>query len=85
LRPDDIRARYQFASLCANEGDDKRAAALLEALLKDSPDYLEAHRTLATIYFRLGRPDDGRRERKIAEQLTALIQAKDLERGRSLK
>lgn len=85
LRPDDIRARYQFASLCSSEGDDKRAAALLEALIRDSPDYLEAHRTLAMIYFRLGQRAAGRRERKVAEQLAAVIQAKDLERGRTLK
>ena len=84
LRPQDIRARYQFARLCSDEGDDARAATLLEGLVKDDPQYTEAHRTLATIYFRLGRPEDGRRERKIAEDLNAAIQAKDEQRGRNL-
>lgn len=84
LRPGEIRARYQFAFLCSEEGNDERAETLLEALIKDDPDYLEAHRTLATIYFRLGRADDGRRERKIAEQMDAEIQKRDQEKGRSM-
>jgi len=84
LRPEEIRARYQFALLCSEEGDDKRAETLLESLIKDHPEYLEAHRTLATIYFRLGRGDDGRRERKIAEQMDAEIQKRDQEKGRSM-
>jgi tetratricopeptide (TPR) repeat protein len=84
LRPGEIRARFQFARLVSDEGDDKRAAELLEALIKDHPEYTEAHRTLATICFRLGRPDDGRRERKIAEEMDAAIRKKDEERGRSM-
>jgi tetratricopeptide (TPR) repeat protein len=84
LRPTEIRARFQFARLCSDEGDDKRAATLLEALIKDHPEYTEAHRTLATIYFRLARPEDGRRERKIAEQMDAAIQKRDQEKGRSM-
>jgi tetratricopeptide (TPR) repeat protein len=84
LRPTEIRARFQFARLCSDEGDDKRAATLLESLIKDHPEYTEAHRTLATIYFRLGRPEDGRRERRTAEQMDAAIQKRDQERGRSM-
>jgi tetratricopeptide (TPR) repeat protein len=84
LRPDEIRVRFQFARLCSDEGDDKRAAALLEALVKDHPEYTEAHRTLATIDFRLGRPDEGRREKKIAEEMDAAVRKRDEARGRSL-
>ena len=85
LRPDEIRARFQFARLCSDQGDDTRSVTLLEALIKDHPEYTEAHRSLATIYFRLGRPDDGRRERKVAEQMDAAIQKRDQEKGRSLQ
>jgi tetratricopeptide (TPR) repeat protein len=85
LQPKEIRASYQFALLCSDEGDDRRAAALLEALIKHAPEYTEAHRSLSTIYFRLGRVSEGRREKKIAETMDAAIQAKDQERGRSLK
>lgn len=85
LRPEEIRARFQFARLSSDEGDDQSASTLLEALIKDHPEYTEAHRTLATIYFRLGRADDGRRERKVAEQMDAAIQKRDQDQGRSMK
>lgn len=84
LRPKDSRARFQYARLCSDQGDDKKAAVLLEALEKDNPDFLEVHRSLATIYFRIGRPTDGRRERKIAQDMGAAIQKQDEARGRSL-
>jgi tetratricopeptide (TPR) repeat protein len=85
LQPKDIRVRYQFALMRSDEGDDQRAAALLEALVKDAPEYTEAHRSLSTIYFRLGRLMEARREKKIAEAMDAAIQAKDQARGRSLQ
>ena len=85
LRPKEIRVRYQFALLCSDEGDDKRAAELLKDLIKDAPEYTEAHRSLSTIYFRLGRAADGRQERKIAEEMDAAIQAREQERGRKLR
>ena len=85
LRPKEIRVRYQFALLCSDEGDDKRAAELLKALTSDAPEYTEAHRSLSTIYFRLGRVAEGRQERKIAEEMDAAIQAREQERGRKLR
>jgi tetratricopeptide (TPR) repeat protein len=85
LRPKEIRVRYQFALLCSDEGDDKRAAGLLRDLIKDAPEYTEAHRSLSTIYFRLGRAAEGRQERKIAEEMDAAIQAQEQERGRRLR
>ncbi len=85
MRPEDVRVSYQFALLCSDEGDDQKAAALLEELIKRLPEYIEAHRSLSTTYFRLGRVEDGRREKKIAEAMDAAVQAKDQERGRSLR
>jgi Tfp pilus assembly protein PilF len=85
LRPKEIRVRYQFALLCSDEGDDKRAAELLKSLISDAPEYTEAHRSLSTIYFRLGRVAEGRQERKIAEEMDAAIQAREQERGRKLQ
>jgi tetratricopeptide (TPR) repeat protein len=84
LHPGEMRARFQYGRLLSDEGDDKRAAELLQALVRDHPEYTEAHRTLATIYFRLKRPDDGRRERQIAEQMDAAIDKKNQEQGRSM-
>jgi Tfp pilus assembly protein PilF len=85
LRPKEIRVRYQFALLCSDEGNDHKAAAVLESLLKDAPEYIEAHRSLSTLYFRLGRMEDGKKERKIAEDMDGAVQAQDQERGRKLK
>ena len=85
LRPKEVRIRYQFALEYSAEGNDTRAAALLESLIKDAPEYTEAHRSLSTIYFRLGRVQEGRKERKIAEEMDAAIQAHDQEKGRALK
>jgi len=85
LRPGEVRARYEFALVCSAEGDDKRAADLLQELVKDVPEYTEAHRSLSTIDFRLGRDVEGRQERKVAEKLAAEITAHDQERGRSLR
>ncbi len=85
LRPKEIRARYQYAVLCSSEGDDKRAADLLQSLVNDVPEYTEAHRSLSVIYFRLGRPADGRHERQIAEKLDEAMQNRDQQTGRTLK
>ena len=85
LRPTEIRVRYQFAVQYSTEGDDKRAAAMLESLIKDAPEYTEAHRSLSAIYFRLGRAAEGRHERKVAEQLDEAIQARDREWGKTLR
>jgi len=85
LRQKEIRVRYQFALLCSDEGDDKCALEHLKALTHDAPEYTEAHRSLSTIYFRLGRVAEGRQERKIAEEMDAAIQAREQERGRKLQ
>ncbi|MFL6437454.1 MAG: tetratricopeptide repeat protein [Terriglobales bacterium] len=85
LRSSDIRVRYQYALLCSDEGDDKKALTMLQTLIKEAPEYTEAHRSLSTIYFRLGRTAQGREERKIAEAMDASIQAQEIERGKALK
>jgi Tfp pilus assembly protein PilF len=85
MQPNEARSNYQFALLLADEGDDKSAAACLEALIKNMPEYIEAHRSLSTIYFRLGRVADGKEQKKIAETMDAAVQAKDLDRGRNLQ
>jgi len=84
LQPKEIRARFQLARLRSDQGNDQQAATLLESLINDHPEYTEAHRTLATIYFRTGRPEEGRREKKLAEEMDAAIRKRDEERGRSL-
>jgi hypothetical protein len=48
----------------------------LEALVKESPEFTEAHRSLSLVYYRLKRPVEGKREQEIAQKLTAEEQAK---------
>ncbi len=76
LNPSDVMARYEAAMLKSTSGDYETAAKELELLVKDKPDWLEPHVELATLYYRLHRPEDGARERQIVEALTAEQQAK---------
>lgn len=85
IRPNEVRARYQYAVLESAEDKDDSAVQILEALVKDLPGFTEAHRSLSTAYFRVGRPADGKREREVAEKLDAATQAKDQAKGRNLK
>ncbi len=85
VRPSEVRARYQFSVLEAAQGQEAQAAARLEALVKDFPEYTEAHRSLSTIYFRLSRTADGKREQQIAEKLYDQIEAGNQALGRTLK
>lgn len=71
LKPTDSMARYEGAMLKSTSGDYETAARELEQLAKDDPDWLEPHVELATLYYRLHRPDDGAKERQIVDRLTA--------------
>lgn len=75
-RPGDPGVRYQLALLAIDDGSLDQARVMLESLIKDSPQFLEAHVSLAQVYYRLKRPEDGKREREIVQKLTAEIQAK---------
>jgi tetratricopeptide (TPR) repeat protein len=76
-RPDDPGVRYQLALIALDEGKTDEARTALEALVKESPQFTEAHRSLSLVYYRLKRPEDGKRERDIAQKLTAEAQAKE--------
>ena len=75
-RPGDPGVRYQLALLAFDEGALDKARETLEGLVKESPQFLEAHVSLALVYYRLKRPDDSKREREIVQKLTAEAQAK---------
>ena len=75
-RPGDPGVRYQLALLAIEDGSLDKARGMLESLVKESPQFLEAHVSLAQVYYRLKRPEDGKRERDIVQKLTAEIQAK---------
>jgi len=76
LRPGDPGTRFQLAATHFAIGKVDQARAELEQLVKESPQFAEAHVTLATIYYRLKRKSDGDRERAIVEKLNAERQLK---------
>jgi len=76
LKPGDVMARYESAMLKSTSGDYEAAAKQLEDVVKDSPDWLEPHVELTSLYYKLHRPEEGAKERAIVERLTAEQQAK---------
>jgi len=76
VRPGDPGVRYQLATLDLTAGNLDRACASLEALTKESPQFVEAHVSLATVYYRLKRKADGDRERELVLKLNAENQAR---------
>ena len=75
-RPGDPGVRYQLALLALDDGSPDKSRQMLEALVRDWPQFLEAHVSLALVYYRLKRPEDSKREREIVQKLTAEAQAK---------
>ena len=77
VRPGDAGVLYQIAATHLAQRNFTDAQRELEALVKDSPNFLEAHVALATLYYRLKRKEDGDREQAIVEKMTAEQQARD--------
>lgn len=75
-RPGDARVLYQLATLDLAEGRPEQARQTLEGVVKEAPQFVEAHVTLATVYYRLKRKTDGDRERAIVEKLNQEAQAR---------
>ncbi len=78
-RPDDPGARYQGALLDFATGKADVARKTLEALIAASPDFAEAHATLATVCYRMGDAARGDQERALARKLKD--QQESAERG----
>lgn len=76
LRPRDSYARYQLGALYTTMGRPAEARALLEGVVKEYPDFVEARVLLASVYYRLNRKADGDRERDIVEKLKVEEQSK---------
>jgi tetratricopeptide (TPR) repeat protein len=76
-RPGDPGVRYQIASVKLALGRVDQARSELESLVAESPNFTEAHVSLATAYYREKRKVDGDRERAIVERLNTERQAKE--------
>jgi len=75
VRPFDTAIQYQIALVKIAQGKIEEARASLESIVKMSPTFIEAHVSLATIYYREKRKQDGDRERALVQKLNADIQA----------
>ncbi len=76
-RPQDVRVLYGLGSLHLAAGRVAEAETVLEAVTAQTPDYLQAHVLLATVYYRQKKKDQGDRERGIAEDIRRKQQAKE--------
>ena len=76
VRPGEPNARFYIESVRVGQGKVQEALPELEQLVKDAPDFVEAHVMLATVYYRLKRKADGDREQAIVNKLNAERQAK---------
>lgn len=75
-RPGDPGVQYQLALIDADQSKLEPARQKLEVLVKDYPEFTEAHVSLSLVYYRLKRPQDGKREHDIVLKLNAEAQAK---------
>jgi tetratricopeptide (TPR) repeat protein len=71
VRPKDPGALYQVGATYLAAGDMNRALSALESLVKQYPEFIEPHVSLAQVYYRLRRKEDGDRERAIVQKLKA--------------
>ena len=77
VRPGDIPTRFQIASIALAQQDVATATAMLEAVVKEAPTFLEAHVALATAYYRQQRREDGDRQRVVVDRLTQEKEARE--------
>ena len=76
LRPREQYARYHLASVYAAAGKPGDALPLLEGVLKEHGDFVEARVLLASVYYRLNRKEDGDRQKALIQKSNADQQAK---------
>ncbi|MDA2929894.1 tetratricopeptide repeat protein [Acidobacteria bacterium AH-259-O06] len=75
LRPSALEVNYQIASLHLMADETEQAREILEDIVAKAPDFVEAHVSLATAYYRLKMKKAGDRHREIVLRLNAERQA----------
>lgn len=71
IQPSSSLALYAIALVRSAGGEVDQAVRDLESVTRASPDWVEPHVKLASLYFRLRRTDDGRRQQAIVDKLRA--------------
>jgi predicted Zn-dependent protease len=69
LRPKSAFPDYQLGHTYLLQGNPQAARGVLEEVIRKHPDFIEAHVTLATAYYRLDMKAEGDRERDIVIRL----------------
>jgi tetratricopeptide (TPR) repeat protein len=69
LQPSSAQARYELALVARADGQLDVATKYLETLVRQSPNWLQPHVELAALYYRLHRPEEGARERRIVDRM----------------
>ena len=64
-------ARYELARVERAQGQLDAAVKDLEKVVRNEPDWLPPHVELVALYYRLKRPEDGAREKRIVDRLSA--------------
>jgi len=77
VRPASSPVRYQIGSLQFSQGEVADARKTLEAVIADEPKFLEAHVSLAMVYYRLKLKEEGDRERSVVLELNREKQAQE--------
>ena len=75
IRPGDLGVRYQVATIYLAQGRIEDARKELESCVKDASNFTEAHVSLATVYYRLKRKEDGDPGAAIVQKLNEEAQA----------
>jgi tetratricopeptide (TPR) repeat protein len=71
VRPGNAAALYQVAAIDLETGKLDQARTRLEQIISEEPGFLEAHISLAQVYYRLKRNQDGDREKALVRKLAA--------------
>lgn len=76
MRPHDANILYSLGALHVARGEIAEGQQLLEKVVEQAPEFVQAHVLLATVYYRQKRKADGDRVRAIVDKLNAAAQAK---------
>jgi tetratricopeptide (TPR) repeat protein len=81
MRPHSVALKYQLGSLEMALGNLDKALSYLKQVTEEAPDFVEGHITIATLYYRMKRKQDGDRHRAIIEKLNQERQKKELKKS----
>jgi len=85
LRPGNASTAFEYAVLAMQAGEYAKAESLLLNIVRELPDYLDAHVLLAEVYFHMHRTTDGMREKALVDAIKNAEQARLDAEGKELQ